>query len=444
MIDALFVGVHALLALFLFARWNRVSVILAYLAYLIAYDYVFLHLEAWLDREVLVGKLLGEALLLSALATVGGRRFTSATWSGPQLMAGVAIAAAAAIGLATSRVAIGEAMIDARTLIAPLAIALLFSTAVRIGPNEARAVRRTLLALGVGVVAMGVAQFATFDGNLDSAWRYEFLLNLKLEQNPDYPEHLAQHSVIRHGMLRASGPFISAIEFSMFVASIGLLGFVGFVRLRKRRYLWIVVAAVVGIAVSQVRIGFFALALGMLLTVLFGFRTRIVRAVALAAPAVSIVAVFGYVIWGGGLNDPSTLGRIPQYALGLERMSLLGHGFGSYHGRFDSYYIYAGLTLGVGALLILAAVVGSVARLERVDRHGLFRHHDPEQATLVRYALVNTLVLFVVFSVHHTAGGMYYFMSFLLLFSALRAGREPSGAPPPVHDAPVPGGRDGS
>lgn len=421
MIDALFIGVHALLALFLFAGWNRISVILAFLTYLVAYDYVFLHLETWFNQQFLVGKLLGEFLLLSALATVGVRRFTSVTWSGPHLTAGVAIGTATMIGLATSHVAIFDALLDARVLITPVAVAVLFSTAVRIGRKEARSLRRTLLGLGVAVVAMGVAQFVSFDGSLVSSWRYEFLLRLKLEQNPDFPVHAIQYSIVRNGMLRASGPFISALDFSMFVASIGLLGFVSMMRLRKRRYGMILLVAVVGIAVSQARIGFVVLGLGMLLTVLFGFRNKAVRGIALMGPAFSILAVFGYMIWGGGLNDPSSLGRIPQYVFGLERMSAVGHGFGSYHGRFDSYYLYSGLTLGIGAVLILAAVLSAVVRLERHDRHCLLRSRDDEVATLVRFSLVNTLVLFVVFSVHHTAGSVYYFMSFLLPFLALRA-----------------------
>jgi hypothetical protein len=425
MLEILLVTVYAALALTIFGGRGMLAV-LALVAYLVVYDYAFLNLEAALGRPVIAAKTFSEVLLVAAAVTVFAIQIRRRSWRRLDFVVIGALAVVTVTGLVGARAEVVAALEDYRVLMAPLVLAALLSLAVQAQPHDARNLRRTLLALGVATILLASYQYLTFDGDLEAVWRHDFLLALNLKQDPDYPIRMLQYQIVRDGALRASSVFISAIDFSIFAASIGVLAFVNLVVRRRWSSGLLTALAVVGVLVSQVRIGFIVLGMGAFLTLAFGSRSRLVRTAALLSPLLAIAAIFAYIVLGGGLNDPSTLGRLPQYTYLLREFSATGSGFGSYRGRFDSYFIYAGLTLGAGVLLLALAIAWIGARLERVDRLLTVARAHPEHRVLARFALVQLLASVVVFSVHHTAGSVSYFLVFLLAMLASRLA-------PPTH-----------
>lgn len=435
MIEIAFLAVYLALALLLIQPRTALLAVLPFVAYLVAYDFLFLHLEQWLGRSLIPAKTFSEVLLVTSLVVVFAVQVRRRMWRPFDFGLIGLLAALTVIGLVVASEAPTTALEDYRVLLAPVVLALLLSLAVRPDPVGLRRLRALLLGLGVVTILLAVFQYATFDGDLRSTWRHDFLLALKLEQNPEYRPHMIQYSIVRDGALRASSVFISAIDFSVFAAFFGILAFVSLIHRRRPQYaLWMAVS-VLGVAVSQVRIGYIVLAFGWTLTLLLASRWRPFRVVVILSPLFVIAVILAYVELGGGLNDPSSIGRLPQYAYLLDHFTLTGSGFGSYKGRFDSFLIYAGMTLGAGALLLGLAIAWTAVRLERADRHLARRGGHVEKRILVRFALVQLLSAIVVFSVHHTVGSVSYFLVFLLAFIATRVDRSPRrswlGARPP-------------
>lgn len=434
MVEAVFIFVYAALALLLLTR-RGIYTVLALLLYLVVYDFMFLNLEAFLERPLIAAKTFSEVLIVASLVTVFVIQIRSRRWTRLDFAVMGALAVLTSTGLAFAGSEVLAALEDYRVLLAPLLLAALLSLAVRPDPTAARKLRRFLLALGALVIVIGVVQFLSYDGDMTSVWRHDFLLELKLEQDPDYQPRMLQYQIVRGDHLRASSIFISAIQFSIFSAFIGVYAFIAWLFLRHPVHLLTWLLSLVGVTVSQVRVGFIVVALGMVLAVLLGFRSRLVRLAAMLVPAFAIVAIFGYVVIGGGLNDPSTLGRIPQYEQMFREFTLSGGGFGSYKGRFDSFVIYSALTLGAGFALLLSAMVLIAVRLERVDRAAKAAGLHPESVILTRFALVQLLVALVVFTIHHTAGSVTYFLVFLVAMLAARVSHahlEPRAAAAPL------------
>jgi hypothetical protein len=419
MLELLFLVAYAALALTVIGG-KGMPAILALIVYLVVYDYAFLNLEAAVGRSLIAAKTFSEVLLVTATLAVFVVQVRRRAWRRLDFVVMGVLVLLTVTGLLFAGTDVVTALEDYRVLLAPLVLATLLSLSVPLRPLDARNLRRTLLAVGAVTIVIAAIQYAAFDGDLEGVWRHDFLLALKLEQDPSYPTRLLQYQIVRDGALRASSVFVSAIDFSIFAASIGVLAFVGMVVRRRWTHGALVALAIVGVLVSQVRIGFIVLAMGAFLTLAFGTRSRLVRAAALMTPIAAIAAIFAYIVLGGGLNDPSTLGRLPQYAFLAQEFTVTGSGFGSYRGRFDSYFIYAGLTLGAGALVLGLAIVWLGARLERVDRVLAVAGADPEHRVLARFALVQLLGLTVVFSVHHTVGSVTYFLVFLLAMIASR------------------------
>ena len=425
MIEIAFISVYLALALLLLEPRTAFLTVFPFVVYLVVYDYLFLHLEQSLGHPVILAKSFSEVLLVMSLVVVFVVQASRRVWR-PHTFSLIGLLAVVTVtGLAVARAAPISALEDYRVLLAPIVLAGLLSLTVQPRPVDLRRLRMLLLGLGVVTVLIAAVQHATFDGDLTSTWRHDFLLALKLEQNPEYRPHMIQYSIVRDGSLRASSVFISAIDFSVFAAFFGILAFVSLVVRRRPEYLVWVGVAIVGVAVSQVRIGFIVLAFGCAVTLLLTSRWRGVRLAAMLSPLGVIATILAYVALGGGLNDPSSMGRLPQYAFFLDAFSVSGSGFGSYRGRFDSFFIYAGLTLGAGIVLLGLTIAWTATRLERVDRQlGVCRAHVEERIA-VRFALVQLLSAIVVFSVHHTAGSVSYFLVFLLAFIAARIDASP-------------------
>ena len=427
MIEFAFIVVYAAFALLLLTRRGMYAV-LALLLYLLVYDYVFLHLEMLLDRSLVAAKTFSEILLATSLLTVFVVQIRSRRWTRADFALVGVLAVVTVTGLTLARAELVATLEDYRVLAAPIVLAALLSLATRVQEADARRLRRLLLTAGAVIIVIGVVQFVTYDGDMASVWRHDFLLELKLEQNPDYQTRMLQYQIVRNDRLRASSIFISAIQFSIFSALIGVYAFVAWLFLRSPHLLLLTLLALVGVAVSQVRVGFIVVALGVLLAMMLGYPSRFVRYAAMVVPALAIATIFGYVVIGGGLNDPSSLGRIPQYEYLVREFSLFGSGFGSYKGRFDSFVIYSALTLGAGFALVVAALLLIAARLQRVDRALKRMGAHPELKILSRFALVQLLVAFVIFTIHHTAGSFTYFLVFLQALLAIRlAAPLPSG-----------------
>lgn len=59
-----------------------------------------------------------------------------------------------------------------------------------------------------------IYDYYSFNGLVESSWRYDFLIELNLRNNPDYESRMAVYQIVRNDNLRSSGLFVSALEFS--------------------------------------------------------------------------------------------------------------------------------------------------------------------------------------------------------------------------------------
>jgi hypothetical protein len=268
----------------------------------------------------------------------------------------------------------------------------------------------------------GFYEYITFDGTVDSIWRYEFLLQAKKDINPDFMEHKVLYQVLREGSLRVSSMFISALDYSFYVATFGILTFIIILKLRNFYFLPLFIVILFSLYISQVRTGFIVLSLAIIIYFMINSRIKIIRRLSFYVPFIAIIATFLIMLTGNSWNDASTLGRLVQHLQLINEFTIFGSGMGKHAFSFDSLYIYVFLTYGVFGFLFFYLNYWLINKLIKINNRITDFNFDRHEIILLQFMIVFHLSVIYLFAFQHTLGSptffILYFFSLIILSKA--------------------------
>ncbi|HHT7538066.1 TPA: hypothetical protein ACT1UY_000428 [Raoultella planticola] len=268
-----------------------------------------------------------------------------------------------------------------------------------------------------------IYDYYSFNGLVESSWRYDFLIELNLRNNPDYESRMAVYQIVRNDNLRSSGLFVSALEFS-FIAGMFFfyyyLKFLNAIKFNNAKLFVYSVASMfvcfVGVYVSQVRTAFIIIVFNVIFYHLcfkrndgISFRPKLTLVLATFCSLIMFVIIY----YLGDSADASSYGRLAQYIYLVSVFNPLGVGFGGYKGMFDSFYIYGLLTFGAPALYFIYFFV---KRYVLVFKDKLYIDND--YLPLLGLMFTAFPVMLLAMSFQHVAGSLYYTLNLLVFFLA--------------------------
>lgn len=401
-------------ALVLFFRKSRFLIVALTLVYLLAYDFVFLQLEQALAYNLVASKTFIEVLLAVLLIFLAAQHVKRKTLKRFDLCIYTIFAMLLFIGLATSQAGLTMALKDARVILLPLIFSFALAATFNKSNTNFKFLIRVYIVATTLIMAFGFYEYLRFDGDYTKTWRYQPLLELKLEQNPNENPSAVEYSLrnqfVRKGNLRVASIFISALDYAFFLGFFAVFIFNYFLLNKNPLLLILFFLSVFAIYTTNVRTGFLILMLGLFLSYTLSSRIRPLYKASFLVPFLAAAGSLLYIASGGALNDPSTLGRLSQYKLFLQTFSPIGDGLGSHPAQFDSYYIYTALTFGLASVFLFYFFYMFTRRLAKLHNRLRRQAGDRYQKLFVRLSLTYALVNFYVFAFQHSAGSVNYFL----------------------------------
>jgi hypothetical protein len=388
------------------------------LLYLVSYDFLFFHLEDIFDAKLFILKIFFECLILIAFVTylVYITKFFKFHLSLISLV--VVIFCCISYGFFLNEGIVNIAK-EFRMFFLPILFGLVFYCARIFGSINIRKLIFSYISISIMLILFGFYEFIVFDGTVDSIWRYDFLLQAKKELKPDYLEHKVIYQVIRDGSIRVSSLFISALDYSFYVAMVGILSFIMIFKLKKIYFIPLFIAVLFSLYIAQVRTGFILLILGILIFFLINSKVKVLYLLSFLVPFIAIIGTLIVMISGSTLNDTSSLGRLVQYYQLINDFTLLGGGMGRYANEFDSFYIYLFLTYGVFSMLFFYFQYWIVIKLIKMNNAISKSFYSGYEIVLVQFMIIFHLVSLYLFAFQNSLGAptffLLYFFSFIII-----------------------------
>ena len=396
--------------------------------YLIVYDFLFFNLEDILNLKLFIFKTYFELLLLSMIVvyffyvTIFFKFHKSLII----LFGFVFFSIMYALILNNDIVSIVN---DFRLFFLPIMISSLFYYLKIFELINIRKLIIFYIFISFLLILYGFYEYIVFDGTVDSIWRYEFLLQAKKDLNPDYLPHKILYQVLRDGSIRVSSIFISALDYSFYLSTLGVLIFIIMLKLRSIYFLPLFIAILFSLYISQVRTGFILLALGILIYFIINSKIKIINLFSFCVPILAIIVTFLVMLTENSLNDTSTLARLVQYYQLLVEFTPFGSGMGIHAFNFDSLYIYVFLTYGVFSILFFYIQYWIINKLFIVNNTIINTNNSSSRYNFNRYEIILLQFMIVfhlatlyLFTFQHTLGSptffILYFFSFIILSKA--------------------------
>lgn len=301
-----------------------------------------------------------------------------------------------------------------RSIFTPLLFYYAIRETLTLNKKQFANIIRFYFMTGVVICAMAIYQYVTFDGDYTNVWRYDPLLDAKLEQNEFFAERFMQYQIVRNDNLRSSGVFYSALEFSYFAGFFALLSFVYMIKEYRvgfrLMYFMLMVFLIGGCYVSGTRSSFLFLGFGSLMSLWVAITRFNSSEVLYGITALACLTTFGFIALNPDVMDASVLGRLDQYRYLVNNYSLLGNGYSSK--TFDSFYIY--LTNSVGVMAVAFFII-----LHRTFNIGKTESQTPQTGTIcaIFFPAAGMAILYLM-SFQFFAGSFIYKTYFILLAAA--------------------------
>lgn len=305
---------------------------------------------------------------------------------------------------------------DFRLFFLPILFSLMLHYSLFMKNTDLKQLLNFYILLSTLILFVGLYQYFTFNGDIESIWRYAYLLQANKEMNPNYQEHFINYQLIRNGDIRVSSIFISALDFSYYLSFFSFLIYILFLQNKKTIYLLLFLIINFGIYTAQVRTGFILLFISIFIYHLLKLNKNYYNRIAYAMPFIFIVITFLYMLIGGGLNDSSTLGRLVQYDTLINNFTLLGSGLGKYTFTFDSLYIYLFLTYGIFSILLILFQLKLIKTLLYIYTNRLLYSNNRYEIIFIEFMSVYNLSVLYLFAFQHTLGSPTFFLLYLFSF----------------------------
>ena len=392
------------------------------LLYLISYDFVFFNLEEIFNIKLFLFKIYFELIGISLFVGyfVYLTKFFKFHKEVLFLSGFVFFSFVYAVFIKQDIVSIVK---DFRLFFLPILLSLLFYFMRLFEKVNIRRLIFSYVAISIMLMIYGFYEYIIFDGTVASIWRYEFLLEAKKAINPDYLDHKVLYQVLRDGSIRVASLFISALDYSFYLATFGILIFIMILKLRNFYFIPLFIIIVLSLYISQVRTGFVLLFLGLLIYLLLNSRIKILYLISFFVPLIGILGTFLVMLFTGSiLNDASTLGRLVQYYQLINEFTAFGSGLGEHAFSFDSLYIYLFLTYGVFGFLFFFMQYWIINKLIIVNNNIRKLNFNRYEVVLVQFMIIYHLASMYLFAFHHTLGAptffILYFFSCIILSKA--------------------------
>lgn len=349
-----------------------------------------------------------------------------------------------AVGL--TRSGLGEAIQQWRRYFVPILLAVLLTSSGLARRASARTLMRLLLSMACVMSVYAIYENLTFSGDFTKLWYYDFVAQAKESINTD--THLLQYQFMRGDELRATGFFISAIEYSLFNALALTYAVISIYTSRsfsgRLHFSLISILLAGGEIVANVRIGWIVFAVALLCaTQVHFFGTRSFRKLAIA-PVVILLLSFALIIVSKADLDASSVGRLAQYASVPSAFRPEGYGLGAITNNGetykDSWYISVLMVFGIASIgyawLMFSPLIDALAHLR-------VRHRAELKSDRTAYAFaVGTIGFFCaqlyVFGFHYSTGLSHLYLLQIFMFQVAYGLRNasPKRAPTLNHGAP--------
>tara|TARA_X000000368_G_scaffold418501_1_gene418451 strand:+ start:1931 stop:3181 length:1251 start_codon:yes stop_codon:yes gene_type:complete len=392
------------------------------LLYLVCYDFLFFHLEEIFNMKLFIFKVYFEFITFCMFVAYFGylTKFFKLHKSALLLTGFILFSFVYGIFLNQDIVSIVK---DFRLFFLPIILSLLFYSLRFFEKINIKRLIFSYIIISIMLILYGFYEYIVFDGTVDSIWRYEFLLESKKAIDPDFLDHKVLYQVLRDGSIRVASLFISALDYSFYLATFGILIFIMGLKLRNFYLIPLFIIIIFSLYISQVRTGFILLFLGLLIYLLLNSRIKILYLISFFVPLIAILGTFLVMLFAGSsLNDASTLGRLVQYYQLINEFTAFGSGLGEHAFSFDSLYIYLFLTYGVFGVLFFFIQYWIINKLIIVNNNIRKLNFNRYEVVLVQFMIIYHLASMYLFAFHHTLGAptffILYFFSFIILSKA--------------------------
>ena len=388
------------------------------LLYLISYDFLFFNLEELLGLKLYILKIFFELLALSMITAYFFYVTRSFSFHKSIVIVFGFISFSIVYGTVLNKDIVAVVK-DFRLFFLPIIISLLFYYLKIFESINIRKLIIFYIFISIMLILYGLYEYITFDGTLDSIWRYEFLLQAKRELDPDFLDHRVLYQVLRDGSIRVASIFISALDWSFYLATFGILIFIMILKLRNFYFIPLFIVILFSLYISQVRTGFILLFLGIVIYFLINSKIKIIRLLSFYVPFIAIIGTFLVMLTGNSLNDASTLGRLVQHLQLINEFTVFGSGIGKHAFSFDSLYIYVFLTYGVFSILFFYIQYWIINKLIIVNNNISMLNFNRYEIVLTQFMIIYHLISLYLFTFQHTLGAptffILYFFSFIIL-----------------------------
>lgn len=375
------------------------------------YDYFNYHAHNYLNQELYSIKLFFEVLVVTAFLIVMIRGKVKRTDATIMMLLGFTVACTFVIGAAND-FSLRMIYVDFRSIFLPLLLCLLFAITGFFEDIDSQVVVRWGIFLLLINGALSVWDYLEFDGNYEDLWRYQSLLQSKAALYRDhFNEDQLVYQLVRDGQLRSSGFLVSALTASYLYAFVAIYFLFRITQIRLSSLavdLLVFLMFLFFIYVTKVRAGYVMVVFALIMFCVYGVlvKKELKYLAVFLFPLCAFLLLSFYLLYGGGFGiDASSLGRIAQYEVLVDRFKIIGSGLGSFPGMFDSLYIYKLLELGVFSLLVFYVLYKTILDDIRVARY--------LDLIYVQFSVFLFLATF-----QHIAGSAYYFffIFYLMLF----------------------------
>jgi len=277
-----------------------------------------------------------------------------------------------------------------------------------------------IIFFGTVMAIYSIYSFLIFSGNLNDIWDYKFVLDAKMKAGL-IDARFVDYQFLRNGNLRASGFFVSALEYAMFMPIPTLLSF-GYFKFNKNiKKIFFAIITVInffGIYVAQVRAGILLVFMGIILMFLIDKFKPSLRYL-LFSQFLLIMVTFLSMIFGDYVHDASALGRILQYVMAFMNFKVIGYGLGSKFvtTMFDSWYISIFMLFGVVGVFFLYAHIHILKKIYNYKFEFNNNHH-----LFISWITISSyfVMVFYLFSIHFSVGSHQLYILYLYVFLLLK------------------------
>lgn len=325
-----------------------------------------------------------------------------------------------------------SAILDWKSSILPIALPLLLTYSKIVDSKTINKLVGFICLLTLANTAIALFQYSTFNGDPQSSWRYDFLVDARQNNETENEERFVTYQIVRDDKLRASGIFVSALQYSYLAAFSAFYIFLQILTVKKNKlflylgYSTLFLTFILGMLASQVRASFIILIVAIATYYLCTKRSPIgitlltKRAFTLILVNYSILLLTLF-IFGADSLDASAAGRAPQYLKAISEFSVIGAGLGKYRGQFDSDLVYGSLTLGVMFLFIPYLFVTMFRKAS--SKQALYSDKNAYTVTLA-FCIATSVATVSLFQ--HLSGTVLYYVTWLLLITSATRVSNPS------------------